>query len=114
MKANAPRNLPWRMEAALQMLKWTSHLRGSPPVCQKNHTAVFLFIYIKSIIDARHLYLAWHKEAKAGEGVAVSYPLVEMDIKTFTVACAKAGFSYKRIVNIFRGLCMCASAHQMT
>ena len=67
----------------------------------------------------RQLYLAWHKEANAG--VAVSFPLAELAIKTFCVACAKAGFSSKRILNnIFRGhiiwssqLLTCVSGHNL-
>ena len=42
--------------------------------------------------------------------VPVSFPLQEMDIKTFCVECVKAGFAYKRIIhNVFRGLCMWVS-----
>ena len=85
---------------------WTT-----PPLSVSHQT--FLFIQIKSIVDARQLYLAWHKGAKAG--VAVSFPLPELAIKTFCVACAKAGFSCKRTLNnIFRGLCMWVSGHQNT
>ena len=63
---------------------------------------------MKTIVDGRNLYLAWHREVKVG--VAVSFPLPEIEIKTFCVACPKAGFAYKRIANnFFRGLCMWVS-----
>lgn len=68
-------------------------------------TSRLLFLQIKSIFDARNLFLAWFKEVK--EGAVVSFPLQELDVKAFCVACAKAGFAYKRIKeNFFRGLCM--------
>lgn len=73
----------------------------------------FLFLQIKSIFDARNLFLAWYKEVK--EGAAVTFPLQELDIKAFCVTYAKAGFAYKRIIeNFFRGLCMWVGGLQKT
>ena len=70
-------------------------------------------LQIKSIFDARNLFLSWHKEVKAG--AAVTFPLQELDIKAFCMACAKAGFAYKRIIeNFFCGLCMWVSGLQKT
>ena len=75
-------------------------------------TSRFLFLQIKSIFDARNLFLAWHKEVKVG--AAVTFPLQELDIKAFCVACAKTGFAYKRIETFSRGLCMWVSGLQKT
>lgn len=49
----------------------------------------------------------WHNSAFPGK--AAELPLNEMDIKAFCVSLAEAGFSFTRIVNIFRGLCMWVS-----
>lgn len=75
-------------------------------------TSRFLFLQIKSIFDARNLFVAWHKEVKVG--AAVTFPLQELDIKAFCVDCAKTGFAYKRIENFSRGLCMWVSGLQKT
>ena len=82
----------------------------SPP--SVSHQRI-LCLQIKSIFDARNLFLSWHKEVKVG--AAVTFPLQELDIKAFCVACAKAGFTYKRIIeNFFCGLCMWVSGLQKT
>lgn len=71
------------------------------------------YSYRESIFNTRNLFLSWHKEVKAG--VAVTFPLQELDIKAFCVACSKAGFAYKRIIeNFSRGLCMWVSGLQKT
>ena len=75
-------------------------------------TSVFLsFLFqLKSIIDARRLYLQWFPLQHPG--TEVQFPLKEMDIKAFSVCLCRAGFTFSRIINnIYRGLCMWVSVH---
>ena len=65
---------------------------------------------LKSIIDARRLYLQWFPLQHPG--TEVQFPLKEMDIKAFSVCLCRAGFTFSRIINnIYRGLCMWVSVH---
>ena len=107
--------LVWKMSKIWVSQTTANREKKRPNAIRKQHKCLYEdnITFIQSIVDARQLYLAWHKEAKVG--VAVSFPLPELAIKTFCVACAKAGFSCKRILNnIFRGLCMWVSGHQNT
>ena len=54
---------------------------------------------LKSIIDARRLYLQWFPLQHPG--TEVQFPLKEMDIKAFSVC----------VNNIYGGLCMWVSVH---
>jgi len=103
-----------RTVRAIVLLRYTSSVCATTtPPPSVSHQLVFFFVQIKSIFDARNLFLAWYKEVK--EGAAVTFPLQELDIKAFCVACAKAGFAYKRIIeNFFRGLCMWVGGLQKT
>lgn len=58
--------------------------------------AIIIF-QMKSVLDARKLYMVWHSSAHPS--TAVSFPLVDTDIKAFCVAFSKAGFSLSRIQN---------------
>ncbi|KAJ7381284.1 hypothetical protein OS493_001402 [Desmophyllum pertusum] len=60
---------------------------------------------LRSVIDARQLFIVWH--AQAHPGTPVAFPLPKLDIKAFVVALAEAGFSYPRIMNnLYKGLGM--------
>ena len=52
---------------------------------------------LKSIIDARRLYLQWFPLQHPG--TEVQFPLNEMDIKAFSVCLCRAGFTFSRIIN---------------
>ena len=66
---------------------------------------------LKSIIDARRLYLQWFP-LQHPAGTEVQFPLKEIDIKAFSVCLCRAGFTFSRIINnIYRGLCMWVSVH---
>ena len=52
---------------------------------------------LKSIIDARRLYLQWFPLQHPG--TEVQFPLKEMDIKAFSVCLCRAGFTFSRIIN---------------
>ena len=68
---------------------------------QHNYTVYQL----KSIIDARNLYLVWHQDNHPGEPAKL--PLALLDMKAFCMSCGRAGFSFTRIINyIFGVLCM--------
>ena len=65
----------------------------------------YLVYQLKSIIDARNLYLVWHQDNHPGEPAKL--PLALLDIKAFCMSCGRAGFSFTRIINyIFGVLCM--------
>ncbi|KAJ7361963.1 hypothetical protein OS493_014613 [Desmophyllum pertusum] len=60
---------------------------------------------LRSVIDARQLFVVWFTNAHPGR--AVTFPLTEMDIKAFTISLCEAGFKYARIMNnIYKGLGM--------
>ncbi|CAH3180440.1 unnamed protein product [Porites lobata] len=66
---------------------------------------------IKSIVDSRGLFLTWYNHTYPGK--TVTLPISEMEIKTFFVSCAKAGFTYTRLTNnILRGICMWVTNNQ--
>ena len=57
---------------------------------------------LKSIIDARRLYLQLF--GIQNPGIELQFPLKEMDIKAFSVCLCRAGFTFSRIINnIYRG-----------
>ena len=57
---------------------------------------------LKSIIDARRLYLQLF--GIQNPGIELQFPLKEMDIKSFSVCLCRAGFTFSRIINnIYRG-----------
>ncbi|KAJ7379499.1 hypothetical protein OS493_015287 [Desmophyllum pertusum] len=60
---------------------------------------------LRSVIDARQLFVVWFTNAHPGR--AVTFPLTEIDIKAFTISLCEAGFKYARIINnIYKGLGM--------
>ena len=62
----------------------------------------YIVIQLKSIIDARNLYLVWHGEAQPREPAKL--PLSILDVKAFCMSCGRAGFRHQWTFSTFYNL----------